>query len=128
MKRILLALLLLGLVFAQPVMARTSCTQSGTSGSDNLKGTDHHDVQCAFGGPDYANGRAGADKVRGGPGSDTLIGGNGKDILQGGRGNDDLFATDGLGGDYLDSGPGRDNCYGDDNDAFDPSCEHVVKV
>lgn len=108
--------------------AAPTCTKTGTSGRDRISGTRHRDVICLRAGSDYGNGRLGSDAVRGGSGADTLVGGNGSDLLRGYGGSDDLFATDESPNDTLDGGPGQDNCYGDRQDTFRPSCEHIVRV
>ncbi|BAY21903.1 5'-nucleotidase/2',3'-cyclic phosphodiesterase [Calothrix sp. NIES-2100] len=92
-----------------------SNTITGTSGKDNLKGTNRDDI---------IRGLAGNDSLTGGNGNDTLYGGQGKDNLQGGNDNDTLYGDEdndtlvgGLGNDTLYGGSGNDELQGtDDND------------
>jgi len=109
----------------------------GTSGSDQIEGTDGDDVICTLGGADTVFAGDGNDIVLGGRGGDTLRAGNDADRVVGGKGNDVLFGDDGrdvilgkgggdslsgghdsdhLGGgkgnDLLDGGPSADSCRG----------------
>ena len=96
----------------------TSCTITGTSGTDVLSGTSGRDVICGLGGADTLKGVEGEDVIKGGSGSDILqgnlgndsvIGGGGADRLYGGEGNDALDSKDGvIGNDRLDGGAGTD--------------------
>jgi Ca2+-binding RTX toxin-like protein len=79
---------------------------NGTSGYDNLSGTNNNDVIFLFGGNDTAFGRGGDDIISGGEGADYLHGDNGNDTLQGSYG-DDWLAGDG-GNDWLIGGQGND--------------------
>ena len=110
-----------------PVGAEPSCTSTGTNRNDKIRGDENRDVICLLNGSDYGHGRGGSDVVRGNPGGDTLVGGNGADTIVGGDGEDDLFAVDDAGGDVINGGPNRDNCYGDFGDTM-IDCEHKVRV
>ena len=114
----------------------TSCTITGTSGSDVLQGTPGNDVICArsgsdiiygLGGDDTIYADSGSDTVYGGPGNDVIYGDSGSDILDGGSGNDILnggsgndILNGGDGNDTLDGGSGNDILNGGDgNDTLD---------
>jgi len=95
------------------------CTITGTTGSDVLRGTAHHDVICGLGGADVIRGGggnddiwggAGDDLVDGGPGDDRLLGESGQDGLDGGPGDD--VVVGGIGSDDLDGGTGSDALHG----------------
>ena len=62
----------------------------GTSGSDDITGTDRADVIDLLDGRDMANGLGGDDVLKGGNGDDRLDGGPGADLLLAGRGDDNL--------------------------------------
>lgn len=106
-KTVLLALLVtvVGLTFAtSPVMAFHSkpddnsdptcngmeATIVGTSGADDIDGTDGDDVIVAKGGDDDIDAGAGDDVVCGGAGADDIDGQEGDDYLSGGGGDDNL--------------------------------------
>lgn len=134
--RTVLALTLAALVFPavpaaaeepQPRPPQQKCagklpTIVGTSGSDDLTGTDGPDVVLALGGDDFidtgagqdtvcsggdfdhvATG-AGQDRVLGGAGDDAILLGKGADVALGQRGTDSLFG--GPGEDVLRGGAG----------------------
>lgn len=109
----------------------------GTSGNDNLRGTDGPDVIVALGGNDTIDGLAGNDiicagggndVIRAGWGNDVVLAGAGRDVIRGSRGNDALYGQSGrddiqggtgadtlVGGDHLDTllgGTGNDVCWG----------------
>lgn len=63
-------------------------TINGTTGNDDLIGSDSEDVLYGGGGADRMNGGKGRDTLYGGVGNDTLRGGQGADILSGGDGAD----------------------------------------
>lgn len=73
----------------------------GTSGSDEIIGSDV---------PEAINGLGGSDHLVGGAGSDRLTGGAGKDHLEGGLGNDRLSGDGGA--DLLHGGDGNDRLEG----------------
>jgi Ca2+-binding RTX toxin-like protein len=90
-----------------------SCT--GTSGPDQIQGTDEEDRINALGGADFVEPQGADDVVNGGPGedflsefesdgSDTLIGGGAGDYLEGGVQGDVLR---GGSGDEREQGPVR---------------------
>jgi Ca2+-binding RTX toxin-like protein len=88
---------------------------TGTSGPDDLRGTDLHDVifggagddtLAGFGGHDHLDGGVGDDLLSGGDGDDLLKGDEGDDTLDGGTGKDTLLG--GAGNDLLKGGAGRD--------------------
>lgn len=58
----------------------------GTSGNDNIKGTNFNDLIIAF---------EGDDKVNGSNGDDCIIGNQGNDKLDGSNGDDVIFGNDG---------------------------------
>ncbi len=74
---------------------------AGTSGADEIIGSDA---------PEAINGGSGADHLVGGAGSDRLTGGGGKDYLEGGVGNDRI--TGDAGQDQLFGGEGNDRLEG----------------
>ena len=121
-------------------------TITGTSASNNLKGTNGDDVIAGLGGNDAIQGGSGLDTICGGTGSDTLRGDNGNDALFGGAGNDTLRGDNGndalfggagadvlrgdAGNDGLVGGTGTpDSCQGDTGtDTADTSCETIIGV
>ncbi len=93
----------------------------GTSGDDNLIGTNGSDIIRGLGGNDTLRGgnsndilygSDGNDLLEGGNSNDTLYGDRGNDTLLGGNGNDNLYGGDG--NDYLDGGNDNDTLYGGD--------------
>ncbi|KQY26071.1 hypothetical protein ASD38_20190 [Caulobacter sp. Root487D2Y] len=84
----------------------------GTSGRDDLNGTNNDDVMLLKAGNDTAHGRDGDDVIRGEGGDDHLYGQAGADQLFGGEGNDVLYG--GAGRDVLNGGPGADLLFGGD--------------
>lgn len=108
----------------------------GTTGNDQLKGSEDVDVITGgegddhldgYGGDDELNGGAGKDKLTAGEGDDTLNGGDGNDLLKAGSGDDELNGgarNDRLqgeeGNDTLNGGSGNDKLFGGaDNDVLD---------
>lgn len=98
----------------------------GTSGNDNLVGTDNDDYIYGQGGNDILEGKRGADNlyggdgndnVKGGKGSDHVYGGDGVDVINGGDGNDYIYG--GAGNDTLIGGDGKDTFYLDSLSDFD---------
>jgi Ca2+-binding RTX toxin-like protein len=70
-------------------------TIDGTSGPDDLLGTDKEDVIHASGGKDYLSGLAGPDLLYAGSGNDTVVGREGNDRIYGNTGSDMLFGDEG---------------------------------
>ena len=58
-------------------------TIDGTSGPDDLVGTDNNDVIHASGGADYVSGLAASDVLYAGAGNDTVVGRDGNDRIYG---------------------------------------------
>ena len=94
-------------------------TQYGTSGPDQLLGSDAVEVFNGLqgnddlrlgGGNDVANGNQGDDQIAGGAGDDQLRGGQDNDTITGGEGNDDLRGD--LGDDFLNGNQGNDRVDG----------------
>ncbi|MBK8121725.1 MAG: hypothetical protein IPK39_23210 [Sulfuritalea sp.] len=71
-------------------MAQASSLIVGSSGSDELGGTDFGDTMHGLAGTDWLSGGDGGDRLYGGDGTDRLFGGAGDDTLIGGAGNDRL--------------------------------------
>ena len=78
----------------------------GSSGFDNLFGTDQADLMTALQGNDAAFGGLGDDHIYGGSGDDYLFGAEDNDRVFGGTGND--FVGGGDGNDLLSGGDGND--------------------
>jgi Ca2+-binding RTX toxin-like protein len=104
---------------------------SGTSGDDDLRGTNRADKISGAGGDDTIEGLDGNDQLYGDSGDDTLGGGKGRDYLSGGRGvdtleggpsNDRLIAIDRKSGDIVDCGQGDDRAFVDAGDIV-TNCE-----
>ena len=68
-------------------------TIDGTSGPDDLVGTDKNDVIHASGGNGYVSGLAAADLLYAGAGNDTVVGRDGNDRIYGNAGSDMLFGN-----------------------------------
>jgi Ca2+-binding RTX toxin-like protein len=88
---------------------------TGTTGNDNLQGSNLKDAIQGLAGNDTLNGRSGNDVLDGGGGNDSLTGSYGNDILYGSTGNDSLSGGDGSdelngdnGDDVLDGGNSND--------------------
>src|SRR5215203_5603970 len=94
MASIMLGVLLLGGV-------ALAATIDGTSGPDDLVGTDKDDVIHGSGGKDYISGLAAPDVLYGGAGNDTVVGRDGNDHIYGNTGSDMLFGNHG--NDTIDS-------------------------
>ncbi len=88
------------------------CTITGTLGDDTLRGTRGDDVICGLGGKDTLKGLGGDDLLLGADGADRLIGGAGSDTLRGDAGPDRLNAVDGVSGNDLADGGGRQTTAG----------------
>jgi Ca2+-binding RTX toxin-like protein len=110
-------------------------TIDGTSGPDDLVGTDKDDVIHARGGKDYLSGLAGPDLLYAGAGNDTVVGREGNDRIYGNTGSDELFgeegndtinsAGDGV-RDIVKCGQGdADTAYVDNVDWVKKNCENV---
>ena len=82
----------------------------GTSGNDNIKGTNYNDLIILFEGDDKANGSNGDDCIIGNEGNDKLNGSNGKDVVFGNEDNDNLDGSNG--DDLLFGGTGDDKIFG----------------
>lgn len=95
----------------------------GTSGEDQMDGSDAVDVANGYDGDDSISGAEGDDELWGALGDDTLTGDAGNDTLHGGAGNDVMQGGDGddrMFGhgddDILDGGAGDDSLVGGDGD------------
>src|SRR5829696_3786756 len=88
MASIMLGVLLLGGV-------ALAATIDGTSGPDDLVGTDKDDVIHGSGGKDYISGLASSDVLYAGAGNDTVVGREGNDRIYGNTGSDELFGEEG---------------------------------
>ena len=101
----------------------------GTSGNDNIHGTNFNDLIIAFEGNDKVDASNGDDCIIGGPGNDKLDASNGNDVVFGNEGNDKLDGSNGedlliagSGNDKLYGTNGNDQMYGEEgNDIFDGS-------
>jgi Ca2+-binding RTX toxin-like protein len=110
-------------------------TIDGTSGPEDLVGTDKADVIHASGGADYVSGLAASDLLYAGAGNDTVVGregndriyGNiGSDILYGNHGNDTLDSAGDQERDVVKCGFGEaDTAYVDKIDRVKENCENV---
>jgi Ca2+-binding RTX toxin-like protein len=110
-------------------------TIDGTSGPDDLVGTDKEDVIHASGGQDYISGLAGPDVLYAGAGNDTVVGRDGNDRIYGNAGSDELFGNrnndtiDSAGDqerDVVKCGQGAaDTAYVDEEDWVKENCENV---
>src|SRR5687768_1032542 len=110
-------------------------TIDGTSGPDDLVGTDQEDVIHASGGADYVSGLAAADVLYAGAGNDTVVGREGNDRIYGNADSDTLYgnhsndtinsAGDGV-RDVVKCGQGKkDTAYVDKEDWVKHNCENV---
>ena len=76
-------------------------SRTGTTGNDELGGTQYDDtIYCG----------SGHDRVDGGAGNDVIYCGSGNDVVRGGEGNDRLYGQSG--DDELIGGPGEDRLSG----------------
>ena len=110
-------------------------TIDGTSGPDDLVGTDKADVIHGSGGKDYLSGLAAAYVLYAGAGNDTVVGregndriyGNGgSDMLFGNIGNDTIYSGGDRGKDIVKCGQGKnDTAYVDKIDQVKNNCENV---
>ncbi|WP_306807346.1 calcium-binding protein, partial [Snodgrassella alvi] len=93
-------------------IAAMSFILGGTSGDDELRGWNSHDIIAGGPGNDKLYGGDGIDNLFGGTGNDKLYGENGNDYLSGGDGDD--FLDGGAGYDILIGGRGNDILKGGD--------------
>jgi Ca2+-binding RTX toxin-like protein len=110
-------------------------TIDGTSGPDDLVGTDQGDVIHASGGADYVSGLAAPDVLYAGAGNDTVVGRDGNDSIYGNAGSDVLFGNESNDTIYSDGdrvrdvvkcGIGKnDTAYVDKIDRVKDNCENV---
>lgn len=110
----------------KPEVGKTACTITGTSGDDNLIGTDRNDVICGGGGRDRISAKGGNDILYA-----TLVHAasvrkknvriytvrayaedTGTDEFDGGEGDDVMVSDDSTVGSQLDGGAGDDIVYG----------------
>jgi Ca2+-binding RTX toxin-like protein len=131
---LILASMMLGVLTLGGVALAKEIT--GTSGSDDLEGTNRADKIWGLQGPDHIAGEGGSDdlyggrdedEVRGADGRDYVDGGQDSDHLYGGRKNDWLKAVDGE-RDRVNCGSGDDDkAYVDEIDRVNNNCEDVKK-
>lgn len=104
-------------------------TITGTTGNDDLLGTDFADTISGLDENDTVAGNQGEDLIYGGDGQDVLSGGEDTDTVYGGIGNDNVNGQQGddflyggdvidrvygkIGNDFLDGGAGDDRMFGD---------------
>ena len=110
-------------------------TIDGTSGPDDLVGTDKDDVIHASGGADYVSGLEASDVLYAGAGNDTVVGREGNDHIYGNTGSDELFGEEGNDSinsagdqtkDVVKCGQGdADTVYVDEIDWVKDNCENV---
>ena len=110
-------------------------TIDGTTGPDDLVGTDQADVIHGGGGIDYVSGLADADLLYGGAANDTVVGREGNDTIYGNPGSDMLFGNlckdtitsfGDRGEDVVNCGAGKgDTAYVDEIDRVNKDCETV---
>ena len=134
-RRALLILATMGLGVLLLCGVALADTIDGTSGADDLIGTDKDDVIHASGGKDYISGLGGPDVLYAGAGNDTVVGREGDDSIYGNTGSDMLFGD--VGNDTIDSswdegsdvvkcGTGNaDTAYVDKIDRVKKNCEKV---
>src|SRR5215213_8258773 len=94
-RRALLIMATMGLGVLLGGGAALADTIDGTSGPDDLVGTDKDDVIHASGGADYVSGLAAPDVLYAGAGNDTVVGRDGNDSIYGNTGSDMLFGEEG---------------------------------
>ncbi len=86
----------------------------GTSGDDNLLGTQCADVIDGLEGDDNIVARDGNDLIIGDAGDDHIVAGAGNDVIYAGAGNDLVFG--GTGNDIIFGGDGGDRLFGEQGD------------
>jgi len=104
-RRALLIMATMGLGVLLLSGAALADTIDGTSGPDDLAGTDQEDVIHASGGKDYVSGIAAGDLLYAGASEDTVVGRDGNDRIYGNTGSDILFGN--LGNDTINSAGDR---------------------
>jgi Ca2+-binding RTX toxin-like protein len=135
-RRVLLVMVTMGLgVLLLGGGVALADTIDGTSGSDDLVGTDKDDVIHASGGADYVSGLAGPDLLYAGAGNDTVVGRDGNDRIYGNAGSDTLFGNESNDTIYSDGDQTRDvvkcgigkndTAYVDKIDWVKKNCENV---
>ncbi len=134
-RRVLLILATMGLGVLLLGGVALAKTIDGTSGQDDLVGTENPDVIHASGGTDYVSGLEEADVLYAGAGDDTVVGRDGDDSIHGNGGSDVLFGNEG--NDTIDSAGDRvrdvvkcgqgedDTAYVDEIDWVKKNCENV---
>ena len=134
-RRVLLIMATMGLGVLLLGGVAIADTIDGTSGPDDLVGTDNEDVIHASGGADYVSGLAGPDLLYAGAGNDTVVGRDGNDRIYGNAGTDTLYgnnendtinsAGDGV-RDVVKCGQGKkDTAFVDEIDWVKKNCENV---
>ena len=120
---IVLTLGLSGVLVAGPAAGAGSrtclnrkATIVGTSGSDNIYGTNGSDVIVGGRGNDQLHGLGGDDYICGEGARDILTGGSGDDQLSGDKGGDAIFG--GSGDDLLNGGEQTDQLHGGSGDDY----------
>ena len=134
-RRALLIMATMGLGVLLGGGAALADTIDGTSGPDDLIGTDKDDVIHASGGADYVSGLAAPDLLYAGAGNDTVVGrdgndriyGNaGADVLHGNQSNDTINSAGDQTKDVVKCGQGAsDTAYVDKVDWVKKNCENV---
>ena len=130
---LILATMMLGVLLVGGVALAD--TIDGTSGPDDLVGTDKEDVIHASGGADYVSGLAAPDLLYAGAGNDTVVGRDGNDRIYGNAGSDTLFGNESNDTIYSDGDQTRDvvkcgigkndTAYVDKIDSVKDNCENV---
>jgi Ca2+-binding RTX toxin-like protein len=92
---IMLSMMGLGVLVVVASGVALADTIDGTSGADDLIGTQKDDVIHASGGKDYLSGLGGPDVLYAGAGNDTVVGREGNDRIYGNTGSDMLFGEEG---------------------------------
>jgi Ca2+-binding RTX toxin-like protein len=134
-RRVLLILATMGLGVLLLGGVALADTINGTSGPDDLIGTDKDDVIHGSGGKDYISGLAAGDLIYAGAGNDTVVGRDGNDRIYGNAGYDLLFGNESNdtitsagdeGKDVVKCGRGKDDtAYVDEMDRIKENCENV---
>jgi Ca2+-binding RTX toxin-like protein len=134
-RRVLLIMVAMGLGVLLLGGVALADTIDGTSGPDDLVGTDNDDVIYASGGNDYVSGLAAGDVLYAGAGDDTVVGRDGNDRIYGNPGSDELYGNhhndtiDSAGDrrkDVVKCGQGEDDtAYVDEIDWVKNNCENV---
>ena len=91
------------------VESSTANEISGTTGDDNLYGTNAAEIISGGRGDDNISGNGGGDTLIGGRGNDDIYGSFEADEISGGRGDDFIFGNGG--NDLIDSGLGFDTVF-----------------